>query len=130
LRDPALVVADVEQGLTSADVARDIYKVEFDDQTLLVDEAATDAVRTQERQARIDRGIPYDEFVQQWTTAEPPEGIPYFGSWDDKSLIYGHDMGQRVTMAADEMRGMFQLDPKDLRIAELEAELGERRSVK
>lgn len=123
LRDPALVVKDIEEDLISPETARDIYKVVFDVDTGTVDEQATQALRQKERQARIARGKRFDEFVAEWVTPEPAKDLPYFGSWNDPAIIYGIDYGQRVEMHSSQMRGMFMLNPKDLRIAKLEAQL-------
>jgi TolA-binding protein len=56
-------------------------------------------------------------------TAEPPAHIPYFGSWDDLEKIYAVSAGRRVTMKADQLQGVFMPNPKDVRIAQLEAQL-------
>jgi N-methylhydantoinase B/oxoprolinase/acetone carboxylase alpha subunit len=122
-RDPAAVMKDVEDDLISHDTARDIYKVVFDTRTLIPDLAATQALRTDERKARLARGKPYDEFIEEWQTPEPPASLPYFGSWDDPRVIYGTSVGQRVKMDADKLVSMFMLNPKDVRIAQLEADL-------
>jgi hypothetical protein len=53
----------------------------------------------------------------------PPAELPYFGSWSDPTTIYAMNGGQRVTMKADELRGVFMPNPKDVRIAELESQL-------
>ena len=127
-RDPALVIKDIEEDLISHDTARDIFKVVFDPQSLLVDEEATRALRDAERKARIARGKPFDEFTKTWTTAEPPAYLPYFGSWDDQKVIYGQMLGQRVKMPADQLQSMFMPNPKDVRIAALEAELAAARA--
>jgi hypothetical protein len=89
--------------------------------------AATDAARAAERGARISRGKPFDAFCQAWVTPEPPTSIPYFGSWDDPKLIYASDAGTRVTMDANNLRGALMLNPKDLRIQELEREVAQLR---
>jgi acetone carboxylase, alpha subunit len=60
LRDPALVIKDIEENLISHDTARDIYKVVFDSTTLLVDAEATKALRDAERKSRLKRGKPFD----------------------------------------------------------------------
>src|SRR5690606_35998097 len=97
-RDPTLVMKDIEEDLISPDTAREIFHVVFDPQTLMLDEAATQAARDAERKARLARGVPYDEFVQSWTTAEPPAHLPFMGCWDDPAEIYGVMMGQRIKM--------------------------------
>jgi acetone carboxylase alpha subunit len=126
-RDPAAVMQDIEDDLISVDTAREIYKVVFDDRTLLADEVATHALRAAERQERLRRGKPYDEFLREWQTPEPPAALPYFGSWDDPRVIYGTSAGQRVKMDADKLVSMYMLNPKDVRIAQLEAELKQAR---
>ena len=122
-RDPQLVMQDLREDLMSHENARDIYKVVYDAQSLVVDEEATAELRAAYRRERIARGKPFDQFCQEWVTAEPPQDLPYFGSWDDTTQIYATTMGQRVKMPADQMQGAFMLDPKDVRIAELEARL-------
>ncbi len=122
-RDPDLVMKDVREELMSPGLARDIYKVVYDEETMVVDLQATAAARAAERQARIARGKPFDEFCAAWVTAEPPAHVPYFGSWNDDKLIYATNAGQRVTMPADQLQGAFMLNPKDVRIMELEAEV-------
>ena len=106
--------------------ARDIYKVAYDEETLVVDVEATAEARAAERLARIARGKPFDAFCDAWVTQEPPATLPYFGSWNDRAEIYATTLGQRVRMPADAIQGAFMLDPKDVRIAELEAQLSDK----
>ena len=55
-RDPCkLVMKDVREDLLSHELAEEIYFVVYDRDTLIVDEAATQARRDAERQARIAR---------------------------------------------------------------------------
>jgi len=122
-RDPALVMKDLAEDLMSHENARDIYKVVYDENTLVLDVEATTALRAAYRSERIARGKPFDQFCKQWVTAEPPAQLPYFGCWDDPKLIYASTMGQRITMQADQLQGAFMLNPKDVRIAELEAQV-------
>jgi hypothetical protein len=122
-RDPKLVIQDIEENLMSPELAVDIYKVAFDPKTLIVDEAETARLRAAERQARMTRGLPYDEFVKTWTTPEPPAALPFMGCWDNPAIIYGMMAGQRVRMNADNLQSQFMLNPKDVLIAELQAQL-------
>jgi acetone carboxylase alpha subunit len=122
-RDPALVMKDLEENFISDETARDIYKVVFDAATEVVDEEATARLRAEERAARKARGVPFDEFVKTWVTPEPPAHLPYMGCWDDPSEVYGIYAGQRVKMQGPDLTSQFMLNPKDVRIAELEAEL-------
>jgi len=128
LRDPALVVEDIEEDLISFETAREIYKVVIDRESLIVDEAATENLRDTERASRLERGRPFDEFVDTWTTDEPPADLPYYGSWDDPTVVYGTHAGERIKMDADNITSMFMPNPKDVRIAQLEEELTSARA--
>lgn len=122
-RDPALVMKDLEEDLMSHENAREIYKVVYDEETRIVDEAATRRCRDEYRRERIRRGRPFNEFCRDWVRSAPPAELPYFGSWSDPTTIYAMNGGQRITMKADELRGVFMPNPKDVRIAELESQL-------
>ncbi|MES2681987.1 MAG: hydantoinase B/oxoprolinase family protein [Pseudomonadota bacterium] len=126
-RDPALVMKDLAEDLISHENARDIYQVVYDEKTLLVDEAATKAQRDAYRQQRIARGKPFDAFCKDWVTPEPPRHLPYFGSWNDNAVIHANNpaVGMFTSMPATQMTGVFMPNPKDLRIAQLEAQLAE-----
>ncbi len=128
LRDPALVVEDIEEDLISFETAREIYKVVIDDESLIVAEEATENLRNAERASRLARGTSFDDFVDTWTTDEPPADLPYYGSWDDPTVIYGTHAGERIKMDADNIASMFMPNPKDVRIAQLEEELTSARA--
>ena len=79
----------------------------------------TAAARDAEREARKQRGVPYAEFVSDWVTAEPPEHLPYYGSWgDDNSVIHATAWSTRgpvrVRGAMAELPPIYLPDPKDL----------------
>jgi acetone carboxylase alpha subunit len=122
-RDPELVMKDLEHDLMSHELAHDIYKVVYDEKSLTVDADATDKLRASYRKERIARGKPFDAFCKEWVTKEPPQHFMYFGSWDDNKEIYATTMGQRIKMPADQLQGAFMINPKDLRIMQLEGEL-------
>jgi N-methylhydantoinase B/oxoprolinase/acetone carboxylase alpha subunit len=122
-RDPQLVMKDLSEDLMSHENARDIYQVVYDERSLVVDEAATRALRDQYRRQRIARGKPFDQFCKEWVTQEPPQNLPYFGSWENPREIYATSAGRRIKMHADKLQGVFMPNPKDVRIAELEAQL-------
>ncbi|PSR34468.1 MAG: acetone carboxylase subunit alpha [Sulfobacillus benefaciens] len=121
-RDPQLVMKDLEEELISPWTASEIYHVVYDPDTLRVDEEATLQERLQERQRRLQRGVPYQEFVKTWVTNEPPADLPFFGSWNDRDVIYagGYAGMPQTKMAADAITPVMMPDPKDVRIAELE----------
>jgi N-methylhydantoinase B/oxoprolinase/acetone carboxylase alpha subunit len=87
-RDPALVERDVTKNLVSAEVARSVYGVIFDDRTDRVDAAATGSERARQVADRLSRGCPFDEFCEQWLQRKPPEEIlEFFGSWPDGAVV-------------------------------------------
>ena len=122
-RDPELVIRDLEEDLISHDTARELYHVVYDPASLVLDRAGTEAARAAEREARKRRGKPFDEFVAEWVRDTPPEDLPYYGCWDDPTVIYaGQGAGRRI-MRRGAVEGIMMPDPKDVRIAQLEAQL-------
>lgn len=124
-RDPKLVMKDLQENLISIEFAREIYAVVFDPDTLALDAAETEAARKEARRARLARGRPFDEFCADWVTAEPAGALPYLGSWGDDAseIIATPPGGTRYRMAAPEISGIVLSNPKDRRIAELEADV-------
>ena len=81
-REPDEVLLDVTRSIISAPVARDVYHVVFDPETMLLDAEATRLAREAARAERARRGRPYAEFAAQWSTRRPPEEIlTYYGEW-------------------------------------------------
>ncbi len=130
-RDPALVMKDIEEKLLSPDLAREIYHVEFERDTLVVNEDATRAARARERAVRKARGVPFDEFCAGWVKSEPDPALPYLGSWGDNEgpILARPPGGKPVVMAPDVVTGITLSNPKDRRIAELEAEVAALRAA-
>lgn len=87
-RDPAAVVADVAKRLVSHTVARDVYGVVVDPSTNRLDAEATEQIRQQYRDQRLERGVAYDEFVEAWEQRKPDdELLTHFGSWPDGAVV-------------------------------------------
>lgn len=127
-REPQAVWRDVGDGVISAEVARRVYGVVLDERTQALDTAATEALRAQIREQRLERGRPYGEFVAGWSTPGP-SGLPapYFGCWDRPDEIW---MGnEEVPSPADALQPVTMDDPRVLRIRELEAELEQLRAA-
>ncbi len=125
-REPEAVSREYLEDLISMHTVTNIYHVILDAESGAVDVAATTAKREAERAKRRQLGKPYKEFVQGWETEHPPEGVPYYGSWKDRSLIYRgsrHD-----TCPADNIVAVMMRNPKDVRIEKLEAELAAARA--
>jgi hypothetical protein len=129
-RDPLAVVKDVELKRISEKVARDIFAVAFDPDTFILDAEGTKELRVQARQDRIRRGKPYAEFIEEFVTDEPAEGLLYYGSWGDDTeeltaTVFGIDGPQRVTAPIAEMPIVMLPDRRDLKVAQLEARVRE-----
>jgi N-methylhydantoinase B/oxoprolinase/acetone carboxylase alpha subunit len=140
-RDPEAILADVAAGYLSADIAREIYFVVYDEQNLAVDVDATAAARDAERAARKQRGRPYAEFVADWVAPEPPAHLPYYGSWgDDNTTIHATAWTTRgpvrVAGPMSEVPPIHLPDPNVValagqqeRIADLEAQVAALKSA-
>lgn len=124
-RDPALVVKDLEEGIVSHEIARDLYKVVVDSDTLVVDDAATAAARDAERQDRIERGMDWDEFVATHVKDEPPTDIPFFGSWNDSEELYAGPYGKALP---GQHPPIMLPDPTEVELATTKAELAALKS--
>ena len=126
-RDPKLVLKDVAENLLSPQLATEIYAVVFDAKTLAIDAAATDKARQAQRDARKARGRPFDEFCADWVKDGSAADLPYLGSWGDNTdeIIATPPGAPRYTMKSADLTGITLSNPKDRRIAELEAELAQ-----
>ncbi len=87
-REPEDVAADVTKKMVSASVAQDVYGVTIDPVTGLLDAEATEESRQRIRDQRLERGVPYDEFVESWSQRKPDDSIlTHFGSWPDGAVL-------------------------------------------
>jgi len=120
-RDPADIAKDWADSIVSKRTIETIYHVVMDYDTGAIDQEATDKARAAERKNRLDRARPFKEFAAQWTSATPPEGLPYYGSWDDPKVLYRGSPDQ--TCPADAIEPVMMPDPKDVEIASLKAQL-------
>lgn len=83
-RDPDAVLDDVKMNLISKVTAENVYHVAFSGEDEYVDYERTEQLRQEEREARLARGKPWDEFMAEWSEMKPPEDIlEWFGSWPD-----------------------------------------------
>ncbi|RLA40749.1 MAG: acetone carboxylase subunit alpha [Gammaproteobacteria bacterium] len=120
-RDPADIAKDWADSIVSKKTIETIYFVVMDYNTGALDVEATDKARAAERKARLARAKPFKEFAAEWTKAKPPEGLPYYGSWDDPKVL--HLGTPDKTCPADAIESVMMPDPKDVEIAALKAEL-------
>ncbi|MDN5937388.1 MAG: hydantoinase B/oxoprolinase family protein [Salinisphaera sp.] len=124
-RDPELALTDLGNGLISHDVAQRVYKLVYDEETLALDAEATHAARDAERDDRKRRGLSYDDFLAKHVSDTPPAYPAFYGSWNgDRDTIYHGRPDHKTT--ADAIEPIMMPDPKDVRIAELEAQLAAR----
>lgn len=136
-RDPELVMEDLRLGRISDHVAENIYKVVWNPESYVVDEAATQQLRDDERAARLKRGRPYAEFVEDFVTSEPSEDLLYYGSWGDDTdeltaTYWGPQGKERVTGKLEDIplinvpnRHVLKIERLEKRIEELETKYGE-----
>ncbi len=127
-RDPDLVIRDIEEGLLSHETAQRMYKLVYNPETLVLDREGTEKARQAERDARKKRGLPFKEFVKKWVKKEPPADVPYYGCWGtDRETIYAGPHGgvPRTTMSASDIQPIYMPNPRDVKIAELEAKIKE-----
>ena len=129
-RDPAAVIADLELDRISAKVAHEIYGVEYDPDTLVIDEEATSLTRARLRQDRLNRGRPYSEFVKEFVKPEPPKDLLYYGSWGDETdkltaTYFTVNGPQRIEATVADMPIIMMPDARDLKVAALEERVRE-----
>ncbi len=119
-RDPEAIMEDIRADFISHEAAAKIYKVVYDQQTLVVDVTATKALRDSERKARIARSKPFAEFIEEFVTDGPDAALPYLGSWDNdvtETWILGQKMPSEQRFPA-----VFR-DPKDVEIEQLKSQI-------
>ncbi|WOP17630.1 hydantoinase B/oxoprolinase family protein [Raineyella sp. LH-20] len=129
-RDPHAVIKDLELARISRKVAEDIFVVRYDPATLRLDVDGTREARAEARRARLRRGRPYDEFVADFVTDEPPADLAYYGSWGPDhtaitATIFGIDGPERVTAPLGELPPVMVPDRREVKIAQLEQRLAE-----
>ncbi len=119
-RDPELVMQDLQEGLISPETASELYKVVYNPDNRVVDQEATAAARQAERQARLERGLSWDEFMAQHVKPEPPEGVMYFGSWNGSEELYAGPYGKGLP---GQLPPLMMPDPLQVANTQLQAEV-------
>jgi acetophenone carboxylase len=83
-RDPSMVMQDIENGVISHRVAKDIYKVVYDEKRLIVDEEKTKLLREQEKMKRKKRGVTFLKFEREWLKKKPSnKTLEFYGTWPE-----------------------------------------------
>ena len=121
-RKPEDVIRDRDEDLITHDVAWRVYRVVYDNETLHVDEQATEEAREIMRRERIAKSKPFDAFCKEWVKDKPNGKVPYYGSWDDRSMVH---TGSPDTLqpAAQINPPVVMAHPLQVKIDRLEAEL-------
>jgi acetone carboxylase alpha subunit len=119
-RDTDLIVKDLETGLISHETATDLYRVVYNPDNLVVDEAATAAARNAERQDRIARSLSWDDFIAGHVTDTPPEGVQYFGSWNGSEELYAGMYGKGLP---GQLPPLIMPDPTEVALAQAKTEI-------
>ncbi len=87
-RAPELVVQDLKDQIISDWSAEKVYKVVYDKTRLKVDRQATENARASEREARLHRGKPYDEFEKEWLSEQIDEQfLKFYGCWPSAEVV-------------------------------------------
>jgi N-methylhydantoinase B/oxoprolinase/acetone carboxylase alpha subunit len=84
--DPEQVARDLFDGIVSAWTVERVYRVAIDPDSPIGEPLLqeTERLRAQERRARSERGVSWDEFHGDWAQLRPPEEILFaFGSWPE-----------------------------------------------
>ncbi|MDO8290545.1 MAG: hydantoinase B/oxoprolinase family protein [Parvibaculum sp.] len=121
-RKPEDVMRDMDEKLISHDVAWRIYRVVYDKTTLRVDSEATKAARDEARRERIARSKPYKDFVADWVKSKPSAKVPYYGSWDDRTMVHAGSP-DKLHPAAQVNPPVVMANPLQVKIDKLQAEL-------
>jgi len=81
-RDPSLVMQDLGKGTISHWIARNVYKVVYDEKRLAFDKGKTELLRDKERKDRMTRGKKFAEFEKNWLKKKPSEEtLEFYGVW-------------------------------------------------
>ena len=108
-----LVMKDLAEDLMSHENASDIYKVVYDEKTLVVDEAATKQLRDAYRQERIRRGKPFDGVLRRMGDYGATGAYPILWILEsDNREIFATSAGQRIKLDADKLQGVFMPIPQ------------------
>jgi acetone carboxylase alpha subunit len=84
-RDPKAIMRDIEDSVISHWVARNVYKVAYDEKALEVNEEQTRRLREQERAARKKRAMKFPEFEKRWLKKKPSDQVlEFYGDWPVK----------------------------------------------
>jgi acetophenone carboxylase len=83
-REPQAVMDDLRTNVISHSVAHGVYRVVYDEASLIVDDTATLRERQTAREERKQRGKPFAEFIAEWQQLQPSaDKLKYYGDWPE-----------------------------------------------
>jgi acetophenone carboxylase len=84
-----MVLQDIRENIISDWTAENVYRVVYDKTRLKVDVEATETARASEREARLRRGKPYDEFEKEWLSQQVDETLlKFYGRWPSAEAVH------------------------------------------
>jgi acetophenone carboxylase len=83
-RDPEAIMEDLRRQRITDWSAKNVYHVEYDEDSRTYDEETTADARREYVQDRLAESVPWDEFINEWEDRQPPEEIMgNYGRWPD-----------------------------------------------
>jgi N-methylhydantoinase B/oxoprolinase/acetone carboxylase alpha subunit len=126
-RDPTMTIKDLEENVISHETAKTLYKLVYDEKSLVLDVKATQAACAAERQDRLNRSQNWDDFIAENVKDTPPEGVPFYGSWNGSKELYAGPYGKALP---GQVPLIFLPDPLEVENTQLKAELAELKASK
>ena len=78
------------------------------------------------RRERIAKSKPFDAFCEGWVKDKPSGKVPYYGSWDDRSMVHAGSP-DALHPAGQVNPPVIMPHPLQVKIDRLEAELAAAR---
>ena len=87
-RDPKSVIVDLKNDMLNHWTAQNLYCVVYDEDSLRLDEKATEIKRQEAREERKKRGMSYDDFMVEWSKLKPADSVlAYYGNYPDPAAV-------------------------------------------
>ncbi len=118
-RDPGLILQDLENKLTTLEVAEKVYCVSIDPQTLKVDETATARLREARRKQRLARGLPGKDYLKlmverRKTKQLPKPSLDFLAEMVKFSPAFRQELENEEKFAGDGHHPLPKVKAKDL----------------
>ncbi len=118
-RDPGLILQDLENKLTTLEVAEKVYCVSIDPTTLKVDETATARLREARRKQRLARGLPGKDYLKlmlerRKTKQLPKPSLDFLAEMVKFSPAFRQELENEEKFAGDGHHPLPKVKAKDL----------------